>query len=341
MNFIGHRFSSVPKINADHSDNILVTGDQAYLSLQPHSVHNSTWELSVGQDRQPSIEFFERIKKRKELHSIRESKSSYFGGCRGHDSPYSQILEPDTSVCKLEKMQGFKFDCMVSPEIPATTVAIKNEKNISSPHLNPTSLKYEELDLENLPSTLALHSEMRLSMSVTNEATLTTSASTAKERKRRATRKRHGLGADDDKRQQSLEKNKHAAAKCRATKKEMTARLLRESHDKVVYNALLKEQLIGMDQQLQELINVLLVHTGYEGCRAPEEIQRYLTKLGSEYFAKQMQSANHDEILQAHDHEGCSDYFAYTHTTQSSTVEALPRFEGDPNFEVLTPMQSC
>lgn len=168
-------------------------------------------------------------------------------------------------------------------------------------------------------------------------------------RKRRNTRKPSPESIDtpeeDDKRKQSLEKNRLAAAKCRVNKKEKTEQLQRDSHDKAVQNAYLKDQLLRMKEEVQQMNALLLAHANCDGCQSPEEIQRHLTHLGHEFYAQQIAS-----MTQSNYPAYPADLARYEsehtiHSTYLSPIDQsdflhppLPDFDRESNFDMTTPM---
>lgn len=167
-------------------------------------------------------------------------------------------------------------------------------------------------------------------------------------RKRKTTRKTPSVKDEqDDKRRQSLEKNRLAAAKCRINKKEKTEQLQRNSHDKAVHNAFLKEQVMRMKEEVQQMNALLLAHANCDGCKSPEEIQKHLSNLGNEFFSQHMSSMNYeyphmtiDDLSQmAHD-SAQSDYFTPSHSGSGMLNPPLPDFDRTAEFEVHTPMQT-
>ncbi|KAK5085916.1 hypothetical protein LTR05_005205 [Lithohypha guttulata] len=167
-------------------------------------------------------------------------------------------------------------------------------------------------------------------------------------RKRRHTRKNSEITLDgledDDKRKQSLEKNRLAAAKCRVNKKEKTEQLQRDSHDKAVQNAFLKDQLMRMKEEVQQMNALLLAHASCEGCKSPEDIQKHLNNLGNEFFAQhisgmtQEYSAFANMSTDMHDLE--HDHYFSPATDSSMMNPPLPEFNREPEFDVSTPMQT-
>ena len=110
-------------------------------------------------------------------------------------------------------------------------------------------------------------------------------------RKRKAYRKSDAVKLDevdnveDEKRKTSLEKNRLAAAKCRVNKKEKTEALQRDSHDKAVQNAFLKETVVRMKEEIQHINALLIAHASSEACKRPEELHKHLSQVGQDYFS--------------------------------------------------------
>lgn len=152
---------------------------------------------------------------------------------------------------------------------------------------------------------------------------------------------------EDDKRKQSLEKNRLAAAKCRVNKKEKTEQLQRDSHDKAVQNAFLKDQIMRMKEEVQQMNALLLAHANCDGCKSPEDIQKHLSHLGQEYYAQQMSNMVQtgypayptDLVYYESDHAMTSDY--YSPVDKSGYMNPpLPDFDKESNFDISTPMHT-
>ena len=107
-------------------------------------------------------------------------------------------------------------------------------------------------------------------------------------RKRKTYRKSDTIKPDevdnveDDKRKISLEKNRLAAAKCRVNKKEGIGALQRDSHDKAVQNAFLKETVVRIKEEIQHINALLIAHASSEGCKRPEELYKHLSQVGQD-----------------------------------------------------------
>lgn len=129
-----------------------------------------------------------------------------------------------------------------------------------------------------------------------SKAALKDDSQPAPGRKRRNTRRSSsqlaitGNPEEDSKRKQSLEKNRLAAAKCRVNKKEKTEQLQRDSHEMAVKNAYLKENVMRLKEEVQQMNALLLSHAKCEGCKSPDNIQEHLNHLGNEYMNNRMYS---------------------------------------------------
>lgn len=167
-------------------------------------------------------------------------------------------------------------------------------------------------------------------------------------RKKRNARKNSvastGNPEEDEKRKQSLEKNRLAAAKCRINKKEKTEQLQRDSHEMAVTNAFLKEQVIRMKEEAQQMNALLLSHANCEGCKSPEDIQKHLNHLGNEFFAQRVQSIPREPYgfpNMAFDESSIDQDHYFSPTADSDLMNPpLPEFDRQPEFEVSTPMQT-
>lgn len=152
--------------------------------------------------------------------------------------------------------------------------------------------------------------------------------------------------ADEEKRRMSLEKNRLAAAKCRINKKEKTEVLQRDSHEKAVQNAFLKETVVRMKEEIQHINALLIAHASSEGCKRPEELHKHLSQVGQDYFshhhmgmegqaystyaslARQMQQAAGQNFPVIPDP---------THDPTLLNNPPLPEFNQSADFDVRTP----
>lgn len=249
-----------------------------------------------------------------------------FDPVKGEEQPRSPI-------------QALELDQMLARSIPLpnANAAIARYGQVTPPRSNSESSVDKPVDQKTTRPRRATKSSLK------EEA----AQPTASGRKRRNTRKQSIAsltGAEDnDKRKQSLEKNRLAAAKCRVNKKEKTEQLQRDSHDKAVQNAFLKEQLMRMKEEVQQMNALLLGHANCDGCKSPQDIQKHLSHLGNEYFANHMQglsshsfsnysNMSFDQAELEHDH-----YFSPV-TDSSMMNPPLPEFDREPEFDVRTPM---
>ena len=153
-----------------------------------------------------------------------------------------------------------------------------------------------------------------------------------------------GNPEEDHKRKHSLEKNRLAAAKCRINKKEKTEQLQRDSHDKAVQNAFLKDQLMRMREEVQQMNGLLLAHANCEGCQSPEDIQKHLNDLGNEFLAQHMSGIGHDYSGYNNMAGDMSD-MEHEHYFSSATDAGLmnpplPEFDRETEFDVTTPIHA-
>lgn len=166
-------------------------------------------------------------------------------------------------------------------------------------------------------------------------------SATQSNKKSRKTRKLSTLSSvdpeEDAKRKMSLEKNRVAAAKCRVHKKEKTDQLQRESHEKAMENAFLKDQIILMQEEIQQINSLLLSHANYDGCKSPDDIQKYLNMLGKDFVQQPNMSSAQDiypaypvDLAQysTHYHNGADfDPSTGAHHNEMYMHPALPEFE--------------
>ncbi len=150
---------------------------------------------------------------------------------------------------------------------------------------------------------------------------------------------------EDSKRKQSLEKNRVAAAKCRVNKKEKTERLQRDSHDKAVENAYLKEQIMRMKDEVQQMNAIVVAHANCEGCKSPEEIQAHLTALGNDFYNQQQFALSGQNFGDFHQMSfsglpALPDSFFSGSGADHMLHPPLPEFNRSAEFEVHTPGQN-
>lgn len=148
---------------------------------------------------------------------------------------------------------------------------------------------------------------------------------------------------EDEKRRLSLEKNRLAAAKCRINKKEKTEQLQRDSHDKAVQNAFLKETVFRMKSDIHQMNAILMAHSNCDGCKRPEEIHKHLQRMGADIFvpALDLPLPQYGDFarLQAPDMQ--DDMFTLPDGDQDPTslhAPPLPDFNPTSDFDVRTPL---
>jgi hypothetical protein len=133
-----------------------------------------------------------------------------------------------------------------------------------------------------------------------------------------------------------------AAAKCRVNKKEKTERLQRDSHDKAVENAYLKNQVMHLKEEIQQMNAILVAHANCDGCKSPEEIQAHLNELGNDFFNQQLALAGHNfgDFPQMN-FAGLSampDTYFSGAAGGSMLHPPLPEFNRSAEFDVHTPL---
>lgn len=163
-------------------------------------------------------------------------------------------------------------------------------------------------------------------------------------RKRRNTRKSSvvssaGCPEEDEKRKQSLEKNRLAAAKCRVNKKEKTEQLQRDSHDKACQNAFLNEQVMRMKEEIQQMNALLLQHANHEGCKSSEDIQAHLNNMSHDFYPSHMGVSHDFTAFGGMSEMDQNNYFSPA-SDMSLMNPPLPDFDRDADFDVSTPLHS-
>ena len=245
--------------------------------------------------------------------------------------------------------QTYYLNKLAIQDRPHTATAVTRYGQVTPPRTNSASSTETPTHEESVSSSTSTNSGRRKYTKQVKEPAAP--APTASGRKRKNSRKSAAnaesiIGnGEDSKRKASLEKNRLAAAKCRVNKKEKTEQLQRDSHDKAVHNAYLKEQVMRMKEEVQQLNALLLAHASCDGCKSPEEIQKHLQELSAEYMPHQMSIGGYpdyeemgmDGMPQAGDSDGS--YFSITPDDRSMLNPPLPEFNRSADFEVHTPMQ--
>lgn len=243
-------------------------------------------------------------------------------------------------------VRATELDRMITQNIPNPAAAVSRYGQVTPPRSNSETSAIEKSVEDNQTSS---DRRRRTSKIAIKEEQNMQPQTTATGRKRRNTRKNSTAtnvsanAEDDEKRKQSLEKNRLAAAKCRVNKKEKTEQLQRDSHDKAVENAFLKEQVMRLKEEVQQINALLLAHANCEGCKSPEDIQKHLNDLGQEFFNSHMSGLAHEypsfsglpvDINMDHDN-----YFSPA-SDLSMINPPLPDFDREPEFDVSTPMHN-
>lgn len=233
-----------------------------------------------------------------------------------------------------------KYEEQVIKQVPYAASAISRHGQITPPRSNSAtssanSRASAEQDFQPVRRRRTTKVEVKTGDSPKPEPATT--------KKRKASRKstkaptQPAANPEDDKRKMSLEKNRLAAAKCRINKKEKTDQLQRDSHDKAIENTFLKQTIMQMKEEVQQLQTLLMSHSSSEHCKNPENIHEALGAADSKNFTSAMTN-NHFLSMQPQDstmhqlqstHE---DYF------QPRVIPALPEFNLSADFEVRTPM---
>jgi hypothetical protein len=153
--------------------------------------------------------------------------------------------------------------------------------------------------------------------------------------------------AEADKRKNSLEKNRVAAAKCRINKKEKTEQMQRDSHEKSVQNAILRDTVMRMKAEIEHMNTLLLAHSNCEGCRRPDEVHKHIRQTGNDYFSHRPgQQYNSYGAMPEHMHQSNQghmmqdDFFARAtmdHDPMMLSNPPLPEYNQPADFVLETP----
>ncbi len=245
-------------------------------------------------------------------------------------------------------LDAYEIDKYINASVPNANTAVARFGQMTPPRSN--SAASTDSKSEDKPSPKSCPPERRKrskTQAKEAETTATSTATTAAPgRKRKSSKKSLSAASDKDdrveeqKRKQSLEKNRLAAAKCRINKKEKTEQLQRDSHDKAVQNAYLKDQVMRMKDEIQQMNALILAHANCEGCKFPQEIQAHLNNLGNDFFSQQMGLAapNFTDYtpMDFSAVPAVDNFF----TSTSPNHPPLPEFNRPAEFEVHTPMQA-
>ncbi|KIY01700.1 uncharacterized protein Z520_01838 [Fonsecaea multimorphosa CBS 102226] len=246
-------------------------------------------------------------------------------------------------------VDNYEMDKFITSVLPNPSTAIARYGQMTPPRSNSTAStdsKEEKLSPKSQPLEPQPRKRGKGRPKATETASSPSKTTTTAGRKRKATRKssttiEQGDSAEEQKRKQSLEKNRLAAAKCRINKKEKTERLQRDSQEKAIENAYLKDQIMRMKDEIQQMNAILVAHGNCEGCKSPEEIQAHLNALGNDFFSQQLAlaSQNFGEFPPVNFTSlpvMPDNFFAGT-TDDQILHPPLPEFNRSAEFEVHTP----
>ncbi|KAI1619974.1 hypothetical protein EDD37DRAFT_654082 [Exophiala viscosa] len=260
-------------------------------------------------------------------------------------------LKPSTEIPL--NLDAYEIDKFINSTLPNSTTAVARYGQMTPPRSHSAastdSVKHEEKVLS--PKSAAPEGPRRKRSKVqTKEEEPATSTSTpaTSGRKRKSSKKsalERSDSPEEQKRKQSLEKNRLAAAKCRMNKKDKTEQLQRDSHDKAVQNAYLKDQVMRMKDEIQQMNAVLLAHANCDGCRSPEEIQAHLSNIGNDFFSSHMSmgASNYQQDfsqMSFPDLQMMPDSYFSSANHNGMLNPPLPEFSRGGEFEVTTPMQT-
>ena len=249
--------------------------------------------------------------------------------------------QEDTKETKQGMPGHYQIDRMIAQTLPNATTAISRFGQVTPPRTNSTSSE-DNVKAEETPR--ASGRKRTKTQPADSAAPKATPGRKRKTSKKSAANAEQGKSPEDTKRKASLEKNRVAAAKCRINKKEKTEQLQRDSHEKGLHNAFLRDQVMRMRTEVQQMHSILLAHANCEGCKSPDEIQKHLANLGQEYMANQMLNDDYNDYSQMEMddmREGAmvDDYFSSMSPEDPTMLHPpLPEFNRSAEFEVHTPM---
>ncbi|RMD44917.1 hypothetical protein DV735_g215, partial [Chaetothyriales sp. CBS 134920] len=244
-------------------------------------------------------------------------------------------------------IQGYEIDRMIVHSLPNATTTISRYGQVTPTRTNSTT---SEDHTRSEPARRASPRKKKPNHGA--ESSPPVVPKPAASRKRKSTK--NGAASDqgdtpeEAKRKASLEKNRLAAAKCRINKKEKTEQLQRDSHEKGLHNAFLKEQVMRMKTEVQHLQAILLAHANCDGCKSPEEIQEHLAALGHEYVANHMLTDAFDDYSSMQINGMCQrplaeDYFSSSMSPDEYPAmihPPLPEFNRNADFELHTSLNT-
>lgn len=257
-----------------------------------------------------------------------------------------------------QPQHAYEIDKLISQNLPNASNAISRYGQVTPPRTNSTDsgLGTDPSSASASPKSTAAPERRKRTSKVQVKDPAPATATTSSGRKRKTTRKaalnvEQAPSPDDAKRKASLEKNRLAAAKCRVNKKEKTEQLQRDSHDKAVHNAFLKDQVMHMKEEIQQMNAILLAHANCKGCKAPDEIQKHLSHLSNDFLTNQMPSQMNQQPAYGEYPQMSMDDMpsisqppmmpdSYFEHDSGMLHPPLPDFDRSADFEVHTPMQT-
>lgn len=259
-----------------------------------------------------------------------------------------------------QPQQTYEIDKLITQNLPNAMNSISRYGQVTPPRTNSTDSMATTNDSKSASPKSSVAPERRKRTSKAQAKEPEPPSQSSSGRKRKTTRKAAAnaeqvSGPDDSKRKASLEKNRLAAAKCRVNKKEKTEQLQRDSHDKAVHNAFLKDQIMHMKEEIQQMNAVLLAHANCKGCKSPNEIQKHLSHLGHDFIANQLSSSMNQPSYGEYPHMSLDEmapisqapmmadsYFGTLGSEHDPAMlnPPLPDFDRSADFEVHTPMQT-
>lgn len=181
----------------------------------------------------------------------------------------------------------FEIDNLTVQALPTFSTAHSRSGLISPPESNPASSPKINNNSRGLHYKYKRPEKRRRSLVKSEHAgsdLASASQSSTSGRMRKSIRttspKTHSSGRtdppEDIKRARLLEMNRLAAAKCRINKKQKVEQLKQDSRDKAIQNACLKDQVMHMKEEVQQIKALLYNHANYGFCGSPEGIRETL-----------------------------------------------------------------
>ena len=237
----------------------------------------------------------------------------------------------------------FDTPCMYE-QLPYAASAISQYGQLTPPRSNPTmSSKNSRASAEQDYQALQEKRNTRTKVKKVYSTNFETSTTTRKCKASRKSKKPATQPATEEvnKRKLSLEKNKLAAAKCRVNKKDKTEQLQRDSQDKAFENKFLRQTIVQMNKEIQQLHTVLLSHVFSDCCENAKSIHEIFSGAGLHNFTLSQMTKNKSFSIEqpeptprplGHDQSMHCDYF------QPHEAPALLEFNLSAEFEICTPV---